>query len=142
MRSARYRRGQRRRRRGQPPTFWDYNERGLMFYRLGDYDQAIAELRRAVGAAVFALPTLHINLGAAYLRKGLYGEARRSLEEALGCDGDSQAAYVLLGHAQLAAGETAAARAAFERACALGPDSLEGRAADEQVHRLYGVLLM
>jgi Tfp pilus assembly protein PilF len=122
-------------------TFWDYNEMGVFFYRRGDYDLAIAELRRAVGAAAFPIAALYVNLGAAYLGNRMYREARSWLEEGLRTDPDNQTGHVLLGRALLAMGETGAARTAFERARALDPDSTEGRAAEEELLHLYGLPL-
>src|SRR5437773_419508 len=96
----------RHRRPGRPQrqTFWDYNETGIFFYSRGKYDLAIAELKRAVGTAVHPLATLYVNLGAAYLRNGMYGQACSSLEEGLHTDPDNQTGHVLLGQALLAMG--------------------------------------
>jgi tetratricopeptide (TPR) repeat protein len=123
------------------PTFWQYNEWGVCLYNRGCYDDAITELRKAVGACAFPLAVLHVNLGAAYLRSGMYREARESLEEGLYTNPDDQAGHVLLGQALLAMGETGAARTEFDRAWQLNPDSPEGRAAEEGLGRLYGILL-
>lgn len=125
----------------EEPTFWDYNERGVFLYSRGSYDQAVAELRKAVGTATIPLTVLYVNLGAAYLRSGMYCEARNSLEEGLHTNPDDQTGHVLLGQALLAMGETGAARTEFDRAWQLDPDSPEGRAAEEGLRRLYGVLL-
>ena len=121
-------------------TFWDHNERALSFYRRGRYDLAIDELRRAVRATAFPLATLYVNLGAAYLRSGMYRQARTSLEDGLQVDPDDQTGHVLLAEALLAMGETGAARTEFEQARQLNPDSLEGRAAEEELRHLHGVL--
>jgi len=114
----------------EEPTFWDYNERGVVLYRRGSYDLAIIELRKAVGAAKFPLAVLHVNLGAAYLRNGMYPEARNALEAGLHANPDDQAGHVLLGQALLAMGETEAARREFYRAWQRDPDSSEGREAE------------
>jgi tetratricopeptide (TPR) repeat protein len=120
-------------------TFWDYNERGLLFYGRGDYDLAIAELRRAVGAAAFPIAVLDVNLGAAYLANGMYQQARSWLEEGVRTDPNNQTGHVLLGRALVAMGETAAAWTAFHHASELNPDSPGGRAAEEELGRLYGL---
>lgn len=122
-------------------TFWDDNELGIFFHRRGDYDLAISALRRAVGAAVFPIGVLYVNLGAAYLGNRMYREAQSCLAEGLRVDPDNLSGHVLLGRALLAMGETGAARTEFERARELDPDSPEGRAAEEELHDLYGVLL-
>lgn len=72
----------------------------------------------------------------------MYGEARSALERGLRADPDNQLGHVFLGRALLGMGETGAARTEFQRACALDPDSPEGRAAEEELHHLYGVLLI
>jgi len=133
-------------RRGRPghdeqPTFWDYNQRGVSFYNRGQYARAIAELRRAVRASSFPLAVLHVNLGAAYLRSGLYGQARAALVEGLRANPDDQTGHLFLGQTLLATGETGAARREFEHARQLNPDSPEGRAAEDELGRLRGVLL-
>jgi Flp pilus assembly protein TadD len=139
MSSPRYRR--RRVAGAERRTFWDHNERGLLFYSRGRYGRAIAELERAVAASVFPPAALYVNLGAAYLRDGRFGEARDSLEEGLHTNPDDQTGHVLLGHALLALGESGAARTEFERAWELNPDSPEGGAAEEELRHLHGVLL-
>lgn len=123
------------------PSFWEYNQRGVSFYRRGSYDLAIRELRQAVRASPFPLAALYVNLGAVYLRNGMFGKAVDSLEEGLHTDPDDQAGHTLLGQALLALGEMAAATTEFERARELDPDSPEGRAAEEELHHLReGVL--
>lgn len=126
---------------GEPCTFWEYNQRGVCFFNRGRYDLAIREFQRAVGASVFPLAVLYVNLGAAYLRCRMYGPARHSLEEGLRVDPEDQVGHVLLGQALLAAGETGEARTEFDCAWQLNPDSPEGGTAEQELRRLYGVLL-
>ena len=115
------------------PSFWDYNEKGLYFYKRQAYDLAIAEFERAVGAATFPLAALDINLGAAYLGKRMYTEARARLEKGLALDPDSQMGHWLLAQTLQATGAAFEARAEFEEAYMLDPDSPEGRVAEEEL---------
>lgn len=121
----------------KPRSFWQHNEKGVYFYRRQAYDLAIAELERAVSAAVFPLAVLYINLGAAYLGNRMYPEALASLEKGLGLDPDNQRGHWFLARTLKATGAVAEAVAEFEQAWVLDPDSPEGRAAEEDVLWLH-----
>ncbi len=118
------------------PTARDYNELGLFFYSREAYDLAIAQLRRAIELLGRATPVLLVNLGAAYLGKRCYAEARRSFEQALALDPGYQKAHLLLGRALKASGRAEAALGAFERAWRVDPESPEGRVAWEELRAL------
>ncbi len=120
-----------------PRSFWEHNEKGVYFYRRQAYDLAIAELERAVSAAVFPLAVLYINLGAAYLGNRMYPEALASLEKGLGLDPDNQRGHWFLARTLKATGAVAEAVVEFEQAWVLDPDSPEGRAAEEDVLSLH-----
>jgi tetratricopeptide (TPR) repeat protein len=118
---------------GKRRTFWNYNEMGVYFYNRGAYDLAIAELRRAVGAALIPMAVPYVNLGAAYLAKKMYHEAEACLRKALTIKPDNQKGHGLLGRVLLATGATSEALKEFERAWELDPDSPEGRSAHEHL---------
>lgn len=61
-------------------------------------------------------PMGHFSLGKLYLGERRYAEAARSLEEAVRLDPEYAAALVALGDAYAGQGDTAKARATFERA--------------------------
>jgi tetratricopeptide (TPR) repeat protein len=118
---------------GNRRTFWDYNEMGLFFYSREAYDLAISEFKLAVRAAIFPMATLHINLGAAYLGKKLYREARGSLEQGLALEPDNQKGHWLLAKTLQATGAPTEALAEFERAYDLDPNSAVGQSAHEDI---------
>jgi tetratricopeptide (TPR) repeat protein len=121
---------------GKRRSFWDYNEMGVYFYHRQAYDLAIHELEQAVKAAIFPVPVLYVNLGAAYLGRKRYVEARASFERALALDPDHQKAHWFLGQTLKATGALVDALAAFERALALDPDSPAGRSAEEEIRTM------
>ncbi len=69
----------------------DWAERGSRAIDQGRFDQAIADLERAVALAPEAAP-LHNNLGVAYLAAGRAGEARQAFEQAVALDCDHEPA--------------------------------------------------
>lgn len=121
-------------------TLWDLNEMGLFFYGREAYDLAIAEFRRALKAALFPTAALHVNLGAAYLGKKMYAEARASFMTALSIEPDNQKAHWLLARTLRGLGRLPEAAGEFERAQAINPDSVEGRQARDELRALSGSL--
>jgi len=118
------------------PTAKEYNDLAVFFYGREAYDLAIAQLRRALKLVGRPTPVLLVNLGAAYLGKRLYAEARAAFEQALALDPDYQKAQLLLARTLKASGSVEAALAAFERAWRLNPNSPEGHAAEEELRAL------
>jgi tetratricopeptide (TPR) repeat protein len=112
-------------------TPWDLNEMGLYFYGREAYDLAIGEFKRALAGMLFQTPVIHVNLGAAYLGKKMYAEARASLLTALKLEPNNQQAHWLLAQAFQAIGLLAETHAELERTQAINPDSPEGRRARE-----------
>ncbi len=121
-------------------TVWNYNEMGVFFYSRGAYALAISEFKLALKSALCPMAVLHVNLGAAYLGKKMYAEAEASLRRGLAIDARSQKGHALLARLLLATGKEREALAEFERACALDPDSPEGKAADEEIRYLHASL--
>ena len=72
-----------RKRRGQ----W-YNNMGVAYFRLADYDESLKHLKRAVMEWPHAME-YHINLGGIYTAKGAYKEALSVLKKGLEIDSDS-----------------------------------------------------
>jgi len=108
-------------------TLWDYNEMGLYFYGREAYDLAIRDFKRAVRAAFYPIATLHVNLGAAYLGKKMYADARVHLLKGLALDPHHQKAHWFLAQTLRATGTASQAVAEFERTWTINPDSAEGR---------------
>ena len=106
---------------------------GLFFYGREAYDLAIAEFRRALKAALFPTPGLHVNLGAAYLGKKMYAEARASFLTALRLEPENQKAHWLLARTLQGIGMLREAAAEFERAETINPETVEGRQAREEL---------
>jgi tetratricopeptide (TPR) repeat protein len=114
-------------------TPWDLNEMGLYFYGREAYDLAIAEFQRALKAMLFPTPVIHVNLGAAYLGKKMYSEARASLLTALRLEPNNQQARWLLAHTLQAIGMQEEAYAELERTLAINPESPLGQRAREEL---------
>jgi Tfp pilus assembly protein PilF len=125
---------------GRRPTASEHNALGVFFYSRQAYDLAIKELRRAMQLASRPSPMLHVNLGAAYLGKGLHAEARGCFERALALDPGHQKARWFLARTLQATGAVEAAQTEFERAARLDPASPEGRWAAQEARALAAAL--
>ena len=117
-------------------TLWDYNEMGLYFYGREAYDLAIGEFKRALKAAFYPIAALHINLGAAYLGKKMYADARAHLSKGLALEPRNQKAHWFLAQTLKATGGSSEALTEFERTWTINPDSVEGRRAREEIRVL------
>jgi len=117
-------------------TLWDYNEMGVFFYSREAYDLAIAEFKRALKAALFPVAALHVNLGAAYLGKKMYGEARACFGRGLTLEPSNQKAHLLLARTLAGMGLLSDALVELERTRTLNPESPEGREAAEEIRAL------
>lgn len=101
------------------------------------WDEAVEEYRTAL-----ALPSITVselayqNLGLALYNLKRYPEAEQALRFALTLDANLQGAYYNLGLVMLAQGRGADARAVFQRARQLGPESPFGQAAAERLRAL------
>jgi tetratricopeptide (TPR) repeat protein len=111
---------------------------GLFFYSREAYDLAIAEFKRALQVALFPMAALHVNLGAAYLGKKMYVEARASLLTALRLEPGNQKAHWFLARTFQGTGALQEAVAELERTRAINPESPEGRQAQEELRALSG----
>jgi tetratricopeptide (TPR) repeat protein len=100
-------------------------ERGRAFIDARRDREAVAELRRAVYLAPYEHEP-HLLLGDLYRRAGRHAEAIDELKVALWCR-ETADGRVTLGRAYLESGDRAAARAEFERALVLDPESAAAR---------------
>ena len=117
-------------------TPWGYTEMGLYFYGREAYDLAIGEFARALKASPRPSAPLHVNLGAAYLGKKMYADARAHLQKALALDPDNQRARWLLAQTLKATGAMADALRELVRVERTDPASTEGRRAREEIRAL------
>lgn len=95
---------------------------------LGALEQAEVLLGKAVKFAALAAPPRHM-LAEVYIRTGRPGDAIDILGPLVGTKIDDAYAHTLAGQAHLMSGNTAAARASFDRALALRPDDRRVRMA-------------
>jgi tetratricopeptide (TPR) repeat protein len=109
---------------------------GLFFYSREAYDLAISEFKRALQASLFPVAALHVNLGAAYLGKKMYGEARACFIRGLAIEPNNQKAHWLLGRTLGGMGLVSDALVELERTRALKPESPEGKQAAEEIRVL------
>lgn len=99
---------------------------GDLHYRAGRYDDAAVQYRAAIEAG-FEHPDAFLNLGAAALRLGDAGAARKALERGLELEPGAADGWNQLGAVHASAGRHEAARRALERAIALQPGAAEPR---------------
>jgi tetratricopeptide (TPR) repeat protein len=110
---------------------------GTAYAEAARWEEAVASYRRAL-----ALPTLtihdfvHQNLGLALYHLTRYPEAESSLRFALSLDPKMQAAYYNQGLVLVAEKRPTEARAAFQQARQLAPDTPFGQAAGERLRAL------
>ena len=92
-------------------------------FRQGRIGEAVAAYRTLIARYPYTyLAEPHRQVGLIELRAGLFGEAARDLRQAVTLDPSDWLAFYWLGHAQARLGDTAAARAAWERVTQLNPD--------------------
>ena len=92
-------------------------------FRQGRIREAVAAYRRLIARYPYTyLAEPYRQVGLIELRAGLFGEAARDLHQAVTLDPTDWLALYWLGHAQARLGDTAAARAAWERVTQLNPD--------------------
>jgi tetratricopeptide (TPR) repeat protein/glycosyltransferase involved in cell wall biosynthesis len=94
---------------------------GLLAFQMGDQDQAVQSIRKAIAINERA-PTYHSNLALALRAQGRIEEAAASLKRALALKEDYPEAQHNLGVVLLDLGRRAEAIAHFRRAIALKPD--------------------
>ncbi len=94
---------------------------GGVAYRLGEHDQAVEWLGRAVALAGDN-PLLHSNLGAAYRAAGRLAEAEACYRQALRLQPDLAPAYNNLGNVLREQGRPAEAEARYRQAVLASPD--------------------
>jgi tetratricopeptide (TPR) repeat protein len=104
----------------KPDSQISYIGMGNVCSAVGMYDEAIASFRKALSIEGHA--DIYNNLAAAYLNKGMYGEAGECLRKALLIDPNHANALVNLGNVYYASGEAEKARLAWRRAVRLGAD--------------------
>jgi tetratricopeptide (TPR) repeat protein len=109
---------------------------GLFFYSREAYDLAISEFKRALQASLFPVAALHVNLGAAYLGKKMYGEARACFLRGLALEPNNQKGHWLLGRTLAGMGLVSDALVELERTRALKPESPEGKQAADEIRVL------
>jgi Tfp pilus assembly protein PilF len=103
----------------------------------GHWEEAVAAYRRALAQPTLAIPEMvNQNLGLALYHLKRYPEAESSLRFALSLDPKLQAAYYNLGLVLVAENRSDEARAAFQQARSLAPDTPFGQAALERLKSL------
>jgi len=115
--------------RGRRPTPWEHSTLGAHLYRIGAYDLAVSELRKAA-RLLPDRPTAYYNLACAYAACRREEEAIAVLRQAISLDAGHTKAHLLLGQLLTARGEHSAARLEFEAVLALqpvGPDAEHAR---------------
>jgi Tfp pilus assembly protein PilF len=111
--------------------------RGVALSEMRRWDEAIEAYRKAISLPTLTVPDLaHQSLGLALYNVRRYAEAEDALRFAINLDPQLQAAYYNLGLVFAAEARRDEARAAFERARQLGPDSPFGQAAGDRLKAL------
>jgi WD40 repeat protein/tetratricopeptide (TPR) repeat protein len=86
------------------PDSWSYNNRGVAFDSMGEFDKAILDFDESIRLnARFALPLA--NRGETYRKKGDYARAIADSTEAIRIDPKSSLAYLYRAEAHVAAGQ-------------------------------------
>ncbi|MDH3733464.1 MAG: tetratricopeptide repeat protein [Gemmatimonadota bacterium] len=107
------------------PDFWNgdqYDAEAQRLYEDGDYDEALAILKRALGRYPES-PELLVSLGYTRLAREEYPWAHNAFDQALWLDPDHEEALAGLGEAKLRLGDRAGAFRAFDQLLELGFDS-------------------
>lgn len=105
-----------------------FNNRGVAYGELGDFDRAILDYAEALGlrpddaTAIRNLRVGHLRRGIARAERGAVSEAQADLTRAIELDPTHFMAYLKRGELRLERGETEAALVDLERAAALAPD--------------------
>lgn len=97
------------------------NQEGLRFYQRGDYPTALEQFRRAMQIEP-GNPEYRNNYALTLMRLGMAEEAIPELQRVLRLDPERARAYVNLGDAYLAVGDTLAAISAYERFLEISDD--------------------
>lgn len=121
------------------PTARDHNALGAHFFRIGVYDLAVAEFRKAA-RLLPSSPVSYFNLACAYHACHREEEAIGALRRAISLDAGHTKARLLLGQLLRARGDIGAARAEFEAVLALQPDSSEVGHAQKELASLEAPL--
>lgn len=117
--------------RDQIETARYHLSRGRTLVAEGRDREAVVELRRSIYLVPYEEEP-HLLLGRVYQRGGRLGEAIDEYKVAIWCR-ETAAARIALGSALLESGDRAAARAEYERALVLAPDSVEAREALKKI---------
>ncbi|WP_041976910.1 tetratricopeptide repeat protein [Pyrinomonas methylaliphatogenes] len=125
----------RRRARG-----FEHNQLGVTFYRSGALDLAIERFELATRRAPW-VSSYWLNLGVAFLDKGILGKAEAAIKRALELDNKSQSAYFHLAKLHEKREDEAAAREAYEKAIELDPRTHLAQRARERLEEWHPRLL-
>lgn len=121
-----------------------FNNRGVAYGELGDFDRAILDYTEALGlrpddaTATRNLRVGHLRRGIARAERGASSEAMTDLTKAIELDPSHYMAYLRRGELRLDQGESAAALIDLERAAALSPDDANVAAALDRARSTAG----
>ena len=115
------------------PYYTDaHNHLGVAFRELGEYDKALEEFQAALADRGYRTPEkIHLNLGHLYLERKQTERAIESFEQAVVVNPNYLRAILALGMAFRQAGQDGLARDKFLKVVELGPDTVEGRRAQQ-----------
>lgn len=106
---------------------WSYYNLGLMLLTQSppDTEGGMALMKKAIAADPFTLQA-YTELGIAYKRRGQFAEAVETYKNAIRRGANGATLYFNLGVAEYRSGDSAGAKAAFEKAVALDPGGQAG----------------